>query len=33
MPDHSPVWNCFGVTKLGEDEMMVEIVVSAHDPR
>ncbi|KAL9111350.1 MAG: hypothetical protein Q9227_004227 [Pyrenula ochraceoflavens] len=32
MPDHQPVWTTIGVTRLGEDDMRVEIEVSAHDP-
>ncbi|KAH6713723.1 L-PSP endoribonuclease family protein [Leptodontidium sp. MPI-SDFR-AT-0119] len=32
MPDHQPIWTCVGVTRLGEDDMRVEIEVSAHDP-
>jgi enamine deaminase RidA (YjgF/YER057c/UK114 family) len=32
MPDHKPVWTTVGVTRLGEDDMRVEIEVSAHDP-
>ncbi|KKK17553.1 hypothetical protein P175DRAFT_0517062 [Aspergillus ochraceoroseus IBT 24754] len=31
MPDHQPIWTCVGVTRLGEDDMRVEIEVSAHD--
>ncbi|PQE15340.1 l-psp endoribonuclease family protein [Rutstroemia sp. NJR-2017a BBW] len=31
MPDHKPIWTCIGVTKLGMDDMRVEIEVSAHD--
>ena len=33
MPDHKPVWTCVGVTRLGEDDMRVEIEVVAHDPK
>ncbi|KAF2847367.1 hypothetical protein T440DRAFT_481791 [Plenodomus tracheiphilus IPT5] len=33
MPDHSPIWTCVGVVKLGEDDMKVEIEVVAHDPK
>ncbi|KAH7377674.1 putative L-PSP endoribonuclease family protein [Pyrenochaeta sp. MPI-SDFR-AT-0127] len=33
MPDHSPIWTCVGVSRLGEDDMRVEIEVSAHDPK
>ncbi|KAF6812508.1 l-psp endoribonuclease family [Colletotrichum musicola] len=32
MPDHKPIWTCVGVTRLGEDDMRVEIEVVAHDP-
>ena len=32
MPDHQPVWTTIGVTRLGEDDMRVEIEVIAHDP-
>ncbi|OMP86112.1 hypothetical protein BK809_0003281 [Diplodia seriata] len=32
MPDHQPLWTCVGVTRLGEDDMRVEIEVVAHDP-
>ncbi|KAL3426419.1 L-PSP endoribonuclease family protein [Phlyctema vagabunda] len=31
MPDHQPLWTCVGVTRLGEDDMRVEIEVSAYD--
>ena len=31
MPDHSPIWTCIGVTRLGEDDMRVEVEVVAHD--
>ncbi|GAB7331524.1 hypothetical protein MBLNU13_g02920t1 [Cladosporium sp. NU13] len=31
MPDHSPIWTCVGVTRLGEDDMRVEIEVVALD--
>lgn len=31
MPNHRPLWTCVGVTRLGEDDMRVEIEVSAHD--
>lgn len=31
MPDHKPIWTCVGVTRLGEDDMRVEIEVVAHD--
>jgi enamine deaminase RidA (YjgF/YER057c/UK114 family) len=33
MPDHSPIWTCVGVARLGEDDMRVEIEVVAHDPK
>ncbi|PIG80368.1 L-PSP endoribonuclease family protein [Aspergillus arachidicola] len=33
MPDHEPLWTCVGVTRLGEDDMRVEIEVVAHDPK
>ena len=33
MPDHKPIWTCVGVTRLGEDNMRVEIEVVAHDPK
>jgi enamine deaminase RidA (YjgF/YER057c/UK114 family) len=32
MPDHAPIWTCVGVTRLGDDDMRVEIEVSAFDP-
>ncbi|KAM0342398.1 hypothetical protein ACHAPU_009585 [Fusarium lateritium] len=32
MPDHQPLWTCIGVSRLGEDDMRVEIEVVAHDP-
>ncbi|KAL4887942.1 Endoribonuclease L-PSP/chorismate mutase-like protein, partial [Aspergillus ambiguus] len=32
MPNHEPLWTCVGVTRLGEDDMRVEIEVVAHDP-
>ena len=32
MPGHQPIWTCVGVTRLGEDDMRVEIEVVAHDP-
>ncbi|KAL2888293.1 L-PSP endoribonuclease family protein [Ceratocystis lukuohia] len=32
MPDHQPIWTCVGVTRLGDDDMRVEIEVVAHDP-
>lgn len=31
MPDHKAVWTTVGVTRLGEDDMRVEIEVVAHD--
>lgn len=30
-PDHEPIWTVIGVTRLGEDDMRVEIEVTAHD--
>ncbi len=33
MPDHKPLWTCVGVTRLGADDMRVEIEVVAHDPK
>ncbi|KAI9149000.1 L-PSP endoribonuclease family protein [Paramyrothecium foliicola] len=33
MPNHQPVWTTVGVTRLGEDDMRVEIEVVAHDPK
>lgn len=33
MPNHKPIWTCVGVTRLGEDDMRVEIEVTAHDPK
>ncbi|KAI5241793.1 hypothetical protein E4T42_07883 [Aureobasidium subglaciale] len=33
MPDHQPIWTCVGVSRLGEDDMRVEIEVVAHDPK
>ncbi|KAJ8096516.1 Endoribonuclease L-PSP/chorismate mutase-like protein [Lipomyces tetrasporus] len=33
MPNHQPIWTCVGVTRLGEDDMRVEIEVVAHDPQ
>jgi enamine deaminase RidA (YjgF/YER057c/UK114 family) len=32
MPDHQPIWTVVGVSRLGEDDMRVEIEVVAHDP-
>lgn len=31
MPGHRPLWTCVGVAGLVEDDMWVEIEVSAHD--
>ena len=31
-PDHQPVFTCVGVTRLGTDNMRVEIEVRAYDP-
>ncbi|KAB2577088.1 putative l-psp endoribonuclease family protein [Lasiodiplodia theobromae] len=31
MPNHRPIWTCVGVTRLGEDDMRVEIEVVALD--
>lgn len=33
MPNHQPLWTCVGVTRLGEDDMRVEIEVEAYDPK
>ena len=33
MPNHKPIWTCVGVSRLGEDDMRVEIEVVAHDPK
>jgi enamine deaminase RidA (YjgF/YER057c/UK114 family) len=33
MPDHQPIWTAVGVTRLGRDDMRVEIEVSAYDPQ
>lgn len=33
MPHHEPLWTCVGVSRLGEDDMRVEIEVVAHDPQ
>jgi enamine deaminase RidA (YjgF/YER057c/UK114 family) len=33
MPGHCPIWTTIGVTRLGEDDMRVEIEVVAHDPK
>ncbi|KAK7414422.1 hypothetical protein QQX98_006700 [Neonectria punicea] len=32
MPSHKVLWTCVGVTRLGADDMRVEIEVVAHDP-
>lgn len=32
MPNHQPLWTCIGVSRLGFDDMRVEIEVVAHDP-
>lgn len=32
MPNHQPIWTCVGVTRLGLDDMRVEIEASAHVP-
>ncbi|KIL86479.1 hypothetical protein FAVG1_10309 [Fusarium avenaceum] len=32
MPSHQPLWTCVGVSRLGKDDMRVEIEVVAHDP-
>lgn len=32
MPDHKPLWTVIGVSRLGFDDMRVEIEVTAHDP-
>lgn len=32
MPNHKALWTCVGVTRLGDDRMLVEIEVVAHDP-
>lgn len=31
-PDHQPLYTCVGVSRLGEDDMRVEIEVRAYDP-
>ncbi|KAF2195203.1 endoribonuclease L-PSP [Zopfia rhizophila CBS 207.26] len=31
MPEHEPIWTCVGVTRLGMDDMRVEVEVVAHD--
>ncbi|WVQ89942.1 hypothetical protein IAS59_003715 [Cryptococcus gattii] len=33
MPDHNPLWTCVGVTRLGFDDMRVEIEVQAYAPK
>ncbi|KAE8410701.1 L-PSP endoribonuclease family protein [Aspergillus pseudocaelatus] len=33
VPNHEPVWTVVGVSRLGEDDMRVEIEVVAHDPQ
>lgn len=33
MPNHKPIWTCVGVSRLGEDDMRVEIEVVALDPK
>ncbi|ODO11306.1 hypothetical protein I350_00082 [Cryptococcus amylolentus CBS 6273] len=33
MPNHKPLWTCVGVTRLGEDDMRVEVEVQAYDPK
>lgn len=32
MPHHQPIWTCVGVTRLGDDDMRVEVEVVALDP-
>jgi len=32
MPDHEPLWTTIGVARLGDEHMLVEIEVAAHDP-
>ena len=32
MPNHQPLWTVVGVPRLGDDDMRVEIEVSAYDP-
>jgi enamine deaminase RidA (YjgF/YER057c/UK114 family) len=32
VPGHEPIWTCVGVTRLGEEDMRVEIEVVAHVP-
>lgn len=31
-PDHQPLWTVLGVSRLGYDDMRVEVEVTAHDP-
>jgi enamine deaminase RidA (YjgF/YER057c/UK114 family) len=33
MPNHQPIWTAVGVTRMGRDDMRVEIEVSAYDPQ
>lgn len=33
MPDHSPLSECTGASRLGEDDMRVELEVVAYDPK
>lgn len=33
MPNHAPIWTVLGVSRLGEDDMRVEVEVVAHDPK
>ncbi|RYP26947.1 hypothetical protein DL767_007869 [Monosporascus sp. MG133] len=33
MPNHKPIWTTVGVQRLAEDDMRVEIEVSAYDPK
>lgn len=33
MPNHKPLWTVLGVSRLGEDDMRVEIEVVAYDPK
>ncbi|PGH23161.1 hypothetical protein AJ80_02796 [Polytolypa hystricis UAMH7299] len=33
MPNHKPIWTVLGVSRLGMDDMRVEIEVVAHDPQ
>ncbi|EME89015.1 uncharacterized protein MYCFIDRAFT_170549 [Pseudocercospora fijiensis CIRAD86] len=32
MPDLQPIWTCVGVTRLGEEDMRVELEVVTHNP-